>query len=58
MVKNLLIAALLMLALLCAVGLLGGIGSVELTLWVVLTVLVLVGVGVATRRHRPDRVAS
>lgn len=41
----------LMVVLLFAVGLLGGIGSVELSIWVVLLVVVLVTVGIRSRRR-------
>lgn len=41
----------LMVAVLLAVALLGGVGTVELSIWTVLLVVVLVVVGV--RRRRP-----
>lgn len=52
MVKNLLIAALLMLALLFAVALMGGMGTVELSIWVVLLIAVLTVVATRSRRRQ------
>jgi predicted membrane protein len=40
----------LMVAVLLAVALLGGVGTVELSIWAVLLVVLLVVVGVRTRR--------
>lgn len=42
----------LMVAVLLAVALLGGVGTVELSIWTVLLVVVLVVVGVRTRRPK------
>jgi len=47
---NLLLTVVLMLVLLFAVGLLGGVGSVELVLWAALLVVALVVVGRRTSR--------
>lgn len=51
LVARLLTALGLMVVLLFAVALLGGVGTVELSIWAILLVVVLVAVGVRTRRR-------
>ena len=51
LVVRLLTAFALMVAFLWATALLGGVGTVELSIWTVLLVVVLVVVVVRTRRH-------
>lgn len=48
---NLLGTVVVMVLLLFAVGLLGGIGTVELSLWAALLLVALVVVAVRSRRH-------
>jgi hypothetical protein len=50
MATRLLVAVALLLALLFALGLLGGVGSVELLLWLLVSVVVLTVVAVRSRR--------
>ena len=51
LVWNLLVTFALMVAVLLAVGLLGGVGGVELSIWALLLVVALVVVGVRSRRQ-------
>ena len=51
LVWNLLVTFAVMVAVLLAVGLLGGVGAVELGIWVLLLVVALVVVGVRARRQ-------
>jgi len=51
LIWNLLVTFALMVAVLMAAGLLGGVGTVELSIWTVLVVIALVVVGMRSRRQ-------